>query len=162
MRRCRFHALLVWLCLQASGAQAEVYRCEQDGLRVYSDRPCGADAEAIPLAPIGRMPAQTASPLEGAYEARRARQQALRRRANQAWLDAHQQRRAREAAVRQAQFEKRVIAGMSEDEVRRAIGSPDEVRRSGASRIWLYTGRGRERRLRFEAGRLVRPGTSAP
>ena len=154
MVRCLFR-LLVGTSLSVWGtADAEVYRCSSGGSVVYTDRPCEAYAEPAELAPIGRVPAQDRQDLEQAFDARRARRLKSRSEHDQRWLETHQARQARADRVRQAQFNKQVIQGMNEDEVRGAIGSPDEIRRSGARQTWIYHQQKHKLALGFESGFL--------
>ena len=45
----RAMALMLALSVLAVPAQAQVFRCEKDGNTVFSDQPCGEDAESLEL-----------------------------------------------------------------------------------------------------------------
>lgn len=135
-------AMMVLLLLPALSAQAEVYRCLVEGRPMYTDRPCAAGAVPHALPDISALPSPGASDLAREHDARRERELETRRQNDAAWLDDH--------------AERKVLKDMSADEVRRALGSPDEVERSGSREQWAY-GAGKQRRtVVFEAGKVVK------
>lgn len=155
MRGCGLLVLATFACF-VSEAAAAVYRCEVDGAAVYTDRPCAADAQPHAMAPIGTVPAAAAADLVADHDRRRARQFDARERADAAWLEAHARRRENEARIDAAVAERRVVKGMSADQVRGALGSPDAVAREDGRERWTY-GRGKQRRtVVLEHGKVTR------
>lgn len=149
-------AMMVLLLLPALSAQAEVYRCMVEGRAMYTDRPCAAGAVPHALPDISALPSPGASDLAREHDARRERELETRRQNDAAWLDDHAERKAREVRMAAAIAERKVLKDMSADEVRRALGSPDEVERSGSREQWAY-GAGKQRRtVVFEAGKVVK------
>lgn len=149
--------LLIVLMLGWAGlAQAAVYRCMVDGKPTYTDRPCAAGSAPHALPPISTLPSPGQSDLAQDYDERRERQTEVREQEDKAWLKDHAARKDRDARMNAAIAERRVIKDMSTDQVRRALGSPDEVQREGGREQWVY-GTGKQRRtVQFEAGRVVK------
>jgi hypothetical protein len=152
--------LLLALAASSLGAHAAVYRCEVQGRPVYTDKPCAPGAQPHAMAPIGAVPAAPASDLAAAHEARRERQLERRERADEAWLEAHAERRKRDATMGAAAARGKVLKDMSADEVRRALGGPDQVSREDGREEWTY-GSGKQRRtVVLEGGKVVRAPAS--
>lgn len=119
----------VCLLFAAVSAQAQsVYKCEEDGRVTYTDRPCSPTAQAHPLPGLIVTAPPTASEkaLARAHDERAKRELAERDRADAEWLKRHGEQRDRDERVRNAIIEHRVIKGMTFDEVRQALGDPDQ------------------------------------
>lgn len=125
-------ALFFTLSALAVPAQAQVFRCEKDGNTVFSDQPCGEDAESIELRDnrIGgsfnqNLPAQEApDPGEQAEESEPEEEGGTCRFINSTDL--------RRYLVRE-----QVVWGMSREHVRRAFGNPPETYTS-PQEVWIY------------------------
>jgi hypothetical protein len=151
-------ACLLWI---ASGAldpvaEAAVFRCMQEGRPLYTDRPCRAGEAPHALPGLGVVPAGGQADLAAEHDARRERMLDSRQRDDKAWLEAHGQRQARDRRVESAIRGKRAAPGMSADEVRRALGHPDSVKRDrkGGER-WTYRDGKKQRTVHLEKGEVV-------
>ncbi|MGQ0618828.1 MAG: hypothetical protein ACT4QA_02755 [Panacagrimonas sp.] len=137
---------------------ATVYRCDVAGKPVYTDKPCTAGAAPHAMPSIGTMPAVDADASLGkAYDQREEESRQSREQADAAWLKLHEARKAEDARLNAAIAEGRVVKDMSPDQVRRVLGSPDELeRRPGGIEEWSY-GSGKARQVVvIEGGRVVR------
>lgn len=125
-------ALFFTLSALAGPSQAQVFRCEQDGNTVFSDQPCGDDAESVELRDnrIGgsfdqNLPAQEApDPGEQAEESEPEEEAGTCRFINSTDL--------RRYLVRE-----QVVRGMTREHVRRAFGNPPETYTS-PQEVWIY------------------------
>lgn len=118
-------SLVLPLALLPLGAGAdEMFRCEKDGTIVFSDKPCAANAEAYKPKPIQVMPAAKAPDLAKQYDERMARQTGDRDQANEAWNKEHQEKKQQQDRVRDARVGRKVVAGMSQQEVLDMLGKP--------------------------------------
>jgi hypothetical protein len=125
-------ALVFTISVLAAPAQAQVFRCEKDGNTVFSDQPCGAEAESIELRDnrIGgsfnqNLPAQeTPDPGEQAEEPEPEEEAGTCRFINSTDL--------RRYLVRE-----QVVRGMTREHVRRAFGNPPETYTS-PQEVWIY------------------------
>ncbi|SFR47565.1 protein of unknown function [Marinobacter gudaonensis] len=117
----------------ATGLQAQVYRCEANGNPVFSDRPCGTDAESVPIRDnrIGGSfdqnlpePAPDADSAEDTDREARETEPGTCRFINSTDL--------RRYLVRE-----QVVQGMTRDNVRRAFGNPPETYTS-PQEVWIY------------------------
>jgi len=125
-------ALTFSLFALAVPAQAQVFRCETDGNTVFSDQPCGEDAESIELRDnrIGgsfnqNLPAQEApDPGEQSEESEPEEEAGTCRFINSTDL--------RRYLVRE-----QVVRGMTREHVRRAFGNPPETYTSPRE-VWIY------------------------
>jgi hypothetical protein len=125
-------ALMFTLHALAAPTQAQVFRCEKDGNTVFSDQPCGEDAESIELRDnrIGgsfnqNLPAQEApDPGEQAEESEPEEEAGTCRFINSTDL--------RRYLVRE-----QVVRGMTREHVRRAFGNPPETYTSPRE-VWIY------------------------
>lgn len=151
----------VWTLLLFAPAAlgASVYRCEQDGRVVFTDRPCSAGAQPLPERSPSVLPGGAAADLAKAHDERRRRANDARRKADAQWLQAHEARKAEEARLRQALVEGRVIQGMTAAQVRQAWGSPDRIERSaqpGVQERWIWrSGKKVTRSVTFRDGRVA-------
>lgn len=151
----RAMAVLSLLLSVPAGAQP-VYRCEEGGAITYTDQPCapGAAARQLPAVIVVTPPPASQRALAREHDARLARDRAERDRADAEWLKQHGNRRDREARVRKAILAHKVIRGMTMDEVRQALGEPDDV--SGGETFgsdkesWTYTDSGGTRTVNFK------------
>ena len=127
----------VWpLLLVCLSARAEVYRCTVNGAVVFTDQPCiGATPLALPP-PTVIAPEDSAA--ARAYDRRVEAGRKARDQADEAWTEAYRERRETEARNRTARVAGIVIEGMSPDDVRQVLGSPDEVRGGGSGQQWVY------------------------
>lgn len=142
MRRC---LALCWVLL-ALPADAAVYRCEVNGRPVYTDQPCGPNAAPHRLPAILSVPAGDAADLARDSDARAERERAAHRNKDAAWLKSHEAAKAENARMDAAIAEHKVLKGMSADQVRRALGRPDEVERGPGTEQWTY-GSGKARQI---------------
>lgn len=143
------------VALQASAA---VYRCEIDGRMVYTDRPCATGAQPHTLPALSTVPSEGTPDLSRQHDERVQRERESRSRDDAAWLESHARRREQDARMEAAIAAGQVIKGMRADQVRRALGSPDEVERSQGSERWTY-GAGRDKQaVDLEGGVVVRIG----
>lgn len=141
--RCHEHLLLTAIAIGATApASAQVYRCEQDGVVRYADKPCERGARPVELPPAIVVPAgPQADLLEQADQRKRALREA-RDSADAEWLDEYGQRKAEEERLRSGRITRTVVEGMSADDVRRIHGEPAVVSRSqtakGPRETWSY------------------------
>lgn len=136
--------------------EAAVYRCEIGGSPVYTDRPCAAGVAPHAMPQISTVPAAGDSDLAKDHDARIERGRKARDKDDAAWLKAHEETKDRAARMRAAIAEKKVLKDMTPDEVRRALGSPDEVERENGREEWVY-GSGKARQVVvIEDGRVVK------
>lgn len=136
-------AVALGLAMQADGA---VYRCEIDGRMTYTDRPCATGAQPHVLPELSTVPSESALDLSRQHDERVERERESRASDDAAWLESHARRKEQEARMESAIAARQVIKGMRADQVRRALGSPDEVERSAGSERWIY-GSGRQKRM---------------
>lgn len=127
----RVIALMFTLLALAVPAQAQVFRCDTDGNTVFSDQPCGEDAESVQLRDnrIGgsfnqNLPAQAAPDSEAQAEEPEPEEAGTCRFINSTDL--------RRYLVRE-----QVVKGMTRDHVRRAFGNPPETYTS-PQEVWIY------------------------
>ena len=143
------------LALAAGPALAEIYRCQVDGLTVFSDRPCegGTPLALPPPTVIPRGDEAAAREYDQRIEAGRR----VRDAADAKWLDGHQARQAQQERSRSARIAGTVVQGMLPGDVRALLGSPDEVRGSDTGEQWLYrSGNGVTRTITFRDGAVAR------
>jgi hypothetical protein len=128
----RAMALIFTLSVLAVPAQSQVFRCEKDGNTVFSDQPCGEDAESLELRDnrIGgsfnqNLPVQESpDPEEQTEESEQEKEAGTCRFINSTDL--------RRYLVRE-----QVVRGMARDNVRRAFGNPPETYTS-PQEVWIY------------------------
>lgn len=161
MRCLALLSSLCSLCLVSmAAAQAAIYRCEAGGARVYTDHPCAAGAVPQALPAIGVMPAGPQADLAGAHDTRRERHQKARAKDDAQWLKDHQKRRATEASMSAAARDHRVVKDMDADQVRRALGAPDEVSRKDGVERWIYVEGRKRRTVVLKDGRVSGAGVA--
>lgn len=149
-------------CLLVGAAEAAVYRCEVQGRTVYTDHPCAAGAEPHALPELSTVPSTTASDLAEQFDQRREQDLKDKRKDDAEWLKAHEARRAEEARMSEAARAGQVLKDMTPDQVRRALGGPDQVERGADGEQWVY-GSGKTRRtVVFKQGRVVRISGKKP
>ncbi|WP_428309558.1 DUF4124 domain-containing protein [Hydrocarboniphaga sp.] len=148
-RQLRYPGLLWGLILAAASAplRAEVFRCEQDGKLTFTDTPCDAQAQPIEVAEPLSIEATGGSDLAKDYDERLARERRERIRADSQWLAGHERDRLDEQRIRAALAEGRVVAGMSQSQVRQVWGEPSDVQlqidQNASRERWVYrAGRG--------------------
>lgn len=157
----QLHIFAGAFCFVAAGAigvlvEAAVFRCSVDGQALYTDRPCRAGDAPHDLPWLGRMPAGKQADLVGDHDARRQRLRESREHDDAAWLEAHAARQAHDRQMERAVREKRTAPGMSADQVRRALGRPDAVKRdAGGGERWTYREGRKQRTVRFKGGKVV-------
>ena len=135
-----------------------VYRCEVGGRTVYTDHACAAGASPHDLPVISVLPAGEQSDLAGDHDARRARLRGSRQKEDAAWLKAHQKRKATDARMNAAAADHKVLKDMSADQVRRALGAPDEVKRKDGVEKWVYVDGKQRRTVVLKNGRVTGAG----
>jgi hypothetical protein len=123
---------LVWACalmLTATGVSAEVYRCERDGRTHYQDRPCHKGDKPAALPDLNYVGTPKAGPAERAmarsWDRHQEQSRKERGKADAAWLKEHQQKADKAENVRTALNQRRVVKGMTPDQVREVLGEPD-------------------------------------
>lgn len=117
-------SLILTLALLPMTASAEMYRCKKEGATVFSDKPCASDAQEYSPKPIQVIPAIKAPDLAKQYDQRKAKERQERDQANEAWNKDHQALKQREETVRNARIAHKVVAGMSQQDVRNMLGNP--------------------------------------
>lgn len=128
--------------LPGGNAAAQVYRCEQDGVVRYTDKPCSSKSRPVDLPDPIVVPAGPKADLLG--DARRKRQagREARDQADAEWVAGHEARKADEERLRTARITRTVVEGMSADDVRRIHGEPAVVSKretkSGTRETWSY------------------------
>jgi hypothetical protein len=144
------------MALAATDAVAAVFRCTEDGRALYTDRPCRAGDAPHALPRLGTMPAGPQADLADEHDERRERNRESRQRDDAAFLEAHAERKAQDRSMERAIGEKRTAPGMSADQVRRALGRPDAVKRDheGGER-WTYREGKKSRTVRLKDGKVV-------
>ena len=156
------------MLIVAAGAEP-VYKCEEKGVITYTDQPCAAGArqQALPPLVVVQPPGRLERDRARDHDARLARDRAERDRADAEWLQRHHERRDREARVRKAILEHRVIKSMTQDEVKQALGEPDQVAGGdsfgSAKETWTYLDGDGRRTVNFKDGEVTttsRTGTS--
>jgi len=147
--------------LSVSAGAKPVYKCEEGGQITFTDQPCapGAQAAELPGLIVTTPPTRAEQDLARAHQQRLERARSERDRDDAQWLKEHGNRKDREARVRKAMLEHRVIKGMTFDEVKRALGEPDEVQGGDsygtAKTAWVYAGDGRRRTVNFKDGEVT-------
>lgn len=149
--------LAILILLATIEVEAAVYRCEVDGKPVYTDRPCAAGASPHALPQLSTVPgAADEAGLAGDYDRRKAQQRKSHEEADADWFKLHEARKAEEVRMNEAVAEGRVLKDMTAAQVRRALGSPDEVERKSRVEEWTY-GSGKARQIVvIENGRVTR------
>ena len=146
---------LIW-CLAMPPLEAAVYRCEVAGQLVYTDKPCAAGVAPHAMPGLSTVPSGADADLAKQYDQRRQQDLTDKRKDDAEWLKAYEMRRAEDERMGAAAAEGRVLKDMSADQVRRALGGPDEVARSADGEEWIY-GSGKTRQaIVFKQGRVVR------
>jgi hypothetical protein len=153
--------LLSAMLLSAPAGARPVYKCQERGVTTYTDQPCPGDAAPADLPPLVVTAPPGRDTLDAArrHDQRQAAERAERDRADGEWLKRHRDRRDREARVRKAIVEHRVIRGMTRDEVRQALGEPERID-SGDSygtdkETWTYVLDGERRTVNFKDGEVT-------
>lgn len=147
--------LFVVAATTSANARADVYRCMVKGAPVYTDKPCEPGAQPHALPALGAVPPAERVKIPSGHDSRNAAR-AARDKSDAAWLKQHEARKAQDARMNAAISEGRVLRDMTPDQVRRALGSPDDVERQSGSEEWVY-GTGRNRQTVFiENGRVTR------
>ena len=155
-------AIMTAVSLLAASAGAQpVYKCEEKGAITYTDRPCSPSARsaALPGLIVTQPPGPSQRDLARAWDERINRERSERDRDDGEWLKQHANRKDREQRVRQAILAHKVIKGMTFDEVKRALGEPDQVDRGDsygtAKETWTYAGSGQRRTVNFKDGQVI-------
>lgn len=128
----RATALIFALSVLAVPAQAQVFRCEKDGNTVFSDQPCGEDAESVELRDnrIGgsfnqNLPVQEPRDTEEQEEKSEPEE------------EAGTCRFINSTDLRRYLVREQVVKGMTREHVRRAFGNPPETYTS-PQEVWIY------------------------
>jgi hypothetical protein len=156
----RVGAVCAVLCVSPALSKP-VYKCEENGTVTYTDQPCtpGARAAELPELIVTVPPTRSEQDLARAHEARTQRARAERDRDDARWLKEHANRKDRETRVRRAILAHKVIKGMTFDEVKRALGEPDQVQGGDsygtAKTTWVYAAGGARRTVNFKDGEVT-------
>ncbi|MGH8541105.1 MAG: DUF4124 domain-containing protein [Stenotrophobium sp.] len=145
------------LLLLAQAAQAELYRCQQGGTTVFSDKPCAKDAQPYqPEHPIQVVPHIQAPDLAKKYDEDVQRGKKDRDQADSKWNKDYQTRKEQEQRLKQAHAKRKVVAGMTAREVRSLLGEPVNTNRSesakGVKESWTYMDNGARLTVSFKDG----------
>lgn len=156
---CRVGAAALVALAAADAARAEVYRCEQNGVVRYTDKPCNAQAQALDLPDPIVLPAGPTEDLLGKARKRNQAQREARDKADTEWLEQHEAQKADEERLRSARIAGDVVEGMKADDVRRLHGDPAVVSHSrgknGDRETWSYVlGDGRRLHVTFVDGQV--------
>lgn len=156
---CRVGAVVLVTLAAADVAHAEVYRCEQNGVVRYTDKPCNPRAQALDLPEPIVLPAGPKVDLLGEASKRKQKQREARDETDAQWLEEHEARKADEERLRSARIDGEVVEGMKEADVRRLHGEPAVVSRSsgknGDRETWSYVlGDGRRMHVTFVDGQV--------
>lgn len=149
------------LLLSGPAGAKPVYKCEEGGKITFTDQPCspGAQATTMPGLVVAEPPAKSQGELARAWDARIGRERAERDRADAEWLKQHRGRKDREARVRRAIIEHKVIKSMTFDEVKQALGEPDHIDTGdsfgSAKTTWTYERDGSRRTVNFKNGEVI-------
>jgi hypothetical protein len=120
---------LFWACalmLTATGASAEVYRCERDGRAHYQDQPCYKGDKPADLNYVGKPRGSAVEKaMAKSWDRHLEQSRKERGKSDAAWLKEHQQKTDKADSVRTALNQRRVVKGMTPDQVREVLGEPD-------------------------------------
>jgi hypothetical protein len=152
-------AAVAGAALCAAPAAAQVYRCEQDGVVRYTDKPCERGARPVELPPAIVVPAGPQADLLGQAERRKQAQRKARDAAQAEWLQDYEVRKSEEERLRSGRVTRTVVEGMAPEDVRRIHGEPAVISRSqtakGARETWSYALDGGKRlHVTFTDGRV--------
>ena len=149
------------LALSGPAGAKPVFKCEENGKITYTDQPCSAGARAteLPGLIVTSPPTHSQQDLARAHDARTQRMSSERDRDDAEWLKQYGNREDREARVRKAILQHKVIKSMTFDEVKQALGEPDQVD-SGDSygtdkATWTYLADGQRRTVNFKNGEVT-------
>jgi hypothetical protein len=132
------------LMLTAGAAQAAIYKCEVNGKTVMTDRPCAAHAQPERVLAPNSMegPSAAGKKLAQEYDRDVAAGRKARDQANKEWLKEHAAEDDKRERVRNGIVERKAVRGMSEGELRQALGNPARVGRTdtskGITERWEY------------------------
>lgn len=125
-------ALMFTLSVLALPAQAQVFRCEKDGNTVFSDQPCGENAESVELRD---------NRIGGSFDQNLPAQDALgpgeQDEKSEPEEEASTCRFINSTDLRRYLVREQVVRGMTREHVRRAFGSPPETYTS-PQEVWIY------------------------
>ncbi|NKF22439.1 DUF4124 domain-containing protein [Solimonas marina] len=139
--QCATAAALVTALLMAP-AEAGVYRCTVDGVTRYSDQPCQAGDTPVDV-PDANVVQPTASDALAEQHDRRVDAYRKARAAEDAdWREQHDAATADAERIRNARVRGEAAVGMTEADLRGALGTPDKTRTrqsaSGTRETWSY------------------------
>ena len=132
------------LMLSAGAAHAAIYKCEMDGKTVHTDRPCAAHAEPEQVRAPNSMEGPSAAGRKMAkdYDRDAASDKKVRDQANAQWVKQHEAEEGNRERVRKGIVERKAVRGMTEAELRQALGNPAHVGRTdtskGITERWEY------------------------
>jgi hypothetical protein len=151
---------LLLLCVLCAifAAEAAVYRCEVDRRPVYTDRPCAAGSAPHDLPVISVLPSPGEADLVADHDARRERHLKAKTQEDAKWLKDHRKRKVTDERMSAAAVDHKVLKDMSADQVRRALGSPDEVKRKDGVERWTYVDGKQRRTVVLKNGRVSSAG----
>lgn len=138
-------AVALSFIVTSPAAQAAIYQCQNQGLTVFSDHPCGDDARTVDVDPVqtgGRLDQGTH--VEFYQPPTRTKTPASTTGCPAGYIQSSDLRRLR--------VQDRVREGMSEAQVRYILGDPARL----DGQWWVYEHRGEESgRYRFRNGCLT-------
>ena len=143
-------------------ASAEIYRCERQGLAVFTDVPCDTDAAPLQIQTPNLIEAGLAADLARQHDERLKQEHGERDQADALWLQAHEQAKSREQNTRRAIVEGRVIKGMTAAQVRQVWGEPTEVQSGDKAERWIYKDKRRRSAVSFVDERVSAVSGSGP
>lgn len=152
--------VLLLICLPAS---ADVYRCQRgNGTATYTDKPCHKGDKPADLPDINVV--KTPRPKTGdkalarQWDERLEREKKARDKADAAWVKEYDDKQTKEERVRSGRLNRKVVAGMTPEQVREVLGEPDSIlTQEGRENIivWSYKPRqGPQHTISFRAGEV--------
>ena len=122
---------LLLLLVLTTPARAEIYRCVKDGKTVLTDRPCHAEAEPLVVREPNRVTATAGEKrLAREYERRVERERRGRDQADREWVRQQDAREVDAKRIARAVEQRKVVRGMTPEQVRMLYGVPDSVETS--------------------------------
>lgn len=158
--------LLFWVCsLSCTAARAEIYRCVAQGKTVLTDRPCHAQAQPETVREPSVVTATDGEKrLAREFDRRVERERKARDAADREWARQHEADERDAARMRRAVEQRKVVRGMTPEQVRMLYGVPDRVETSTVKgsdiEQWFYEGgSGGKRVVTFRDGRVASAGS---
>ena len=160
-------AVLLLAGAPGAWAGAEVFRCQKDGVTVFTDKPCTDNAQTYaPRVPLVVVPRAAKAPdLAKQYDQRVQRETQQRDKADAAWSKDYEKRKQHDARLEKARAQGTVGVGMDQHEARSKLGEPtftSHNENAGVTRdAWTYKHPDGSRTIvRFKDGVVTEVSTS--